>query len=224
VLPPLAVTAEQLAKDFQADEKAAGGTYRDRWLLVEGPYKEAYERSIAGNVTRMVYFKDYRDPVKGHTCAVGWQVPEGSWPRVDGLTPGQKVKVRARCLRAGYLSVLLGEGEVLEVGPDPAVVVPAAQLAREFAANREAAREKYNDKWLLVEGTVEETSKDKPTVTLAGPEEKGAKPVRVVARFGGDREADPGKVKKGDKVRLKGKASLYLDDGSAVLEDCKLVK
>jgi hypothetical protein len=221
----LAVTADQLAKDFQSDEKAAEGKYRDRWLVVDGVYKEAYERNAGGTPTRLAYFADYNDPSTRHTSLVGCEVGAAAYPAFDGLTPGQRIKVKARCTRGGYSSVLLSDGELLEAGKDSALAVSAAQLAKEVAADGKAAAARYNDKWLLVEGTVWQANpKDRPAITLEGADEKAAKPVRVVGLFGGDREADPGKVKKGDRVRLKGKAALYRDDGSAVLDDCKLVK
>ncbi len=223
--PALPVTADQLARDFQSDEKAAAGKYRDRWLVVDGVYKEAYEKKAEGGETRMVYFADYSNPETRHTSFVGCKVAAASYPAFDGLTPGQKIKVRARCTAGAYSSVSLADGELLEAGPDPAVRLPAAQLAREVAADGKAAAARYNDRWLLVEGTVWQTStKDRPAITLEGADEKAAKPFRVTALFKGDRETEPAKVKKGDKVKLKGRAALYLDDGSAVLDDCKLVK
>jgi hypothetical protein len=223
--PALAVTADQLARDFQADEKSARAKYQGRWLVINGVYKEAYERNLGGTVSRMFYFTDYNDPGTKHTCAVGCKVDAAHWPKLDGLTQGQKVKVRARCTGGGYQSVALADGELLEAGPDPAVAVPAAQLARDFAANKDATRARYNDRWLLVEGTVSQAStKDRPSITLEGTDDKGGKPVRVEARFRADRESDPGKVKKGDKVKITGKALLYLEDGTAVLDDCKLVR
>jgi hypothetical protein len=222
---PQAVTAEQLAKDFQADDSKAAAKYKDRWLVVDGTYKEAYEKKVGGTETRMVYFADYHDPSTRHSTLIGCKLDAAAYPAFDGLTPGQKIKVKALCTGGGYERVSLADGQLLEAGKDPALEVPAAQLAKEFATERKVAEMKYNDRWLLVEGTVFEANpKDKPSITLEGADEKAAKPIRVVAQFGGDREADPGKVKKGDKVRLKGKAMLYLDDGSAVLQECKVVK
>jgi hypothetical protein len=223
-LPPLAVTADQLARDFQGDDKAAEAKYRNRWLVVDGVYKESYERKVGGTETRMVYFADYRDPQTGHTSHVGCKVDAASYPAFDGLTPGQKIKVKAQCTGGGYGSVSLDQGQLVEAGKDPALEVSAAQVGGEFAADRKAAEAKYCGRWLLVEGTVlQANTKDKPAITLEG----GGKPagtVHVVATFTGDRDGDPGKVKKGDKVRLKGKAIPSLDNSTAVLEECKLVK
>jgi hypothetical protein len=222
--PPLAVTADQVARDFQGDDKASGAKYSNRWLIVDGVYKEAYERKIGGTETRMVYFADYRDPQIGHTSHVGCKVDAASYPAFDGLTPGQKIKVKALCTGGGYQSVSLAEGKLEWADKDPAVEVSAAHLAGECAAHLNAARDRYTGRWLLVEGNVLQTNpKDRPTITLEGADEKGAKPFHVVAQFGLDRETDPAKVKKGDKVKLKGKV-LALDGSSALLEDCKLVK
>jgi hypothetical protein len=223
--PPLAVAADLLARDFQADDRAAAKKYKDRWLVVEGLYKEAYQRDSGGEVSRLFYFTDYNDPFTRHTCAIKCTMDGQHWLAFDGLTPGQKVKVKARCTGGGYQSVTLADGEVQEVGPDPAVPVAAIRLAAEFAADRNKARRDYNDRWLLVEGTVQErTTKDPPAIVLEGAGEKVAGTVCVVARFRFGRDTEPGRVKKGDKVKLKGKAALFLDEGNAVLDECKLVK
>jgi hypothetical protein len=224
--PPIAVAADQLVKDFQADDGAAKKKYKGRWLVVEGLYKEAYQREIGGAVSRLFYFADYTDPATRHTWAIKCTVDAPRWPAFDGLTPGQKVKVKARCTGSDSQIVTLADGEVQEVfGPDPAVVVPAVQLAAEFAADRDKAGRAYNDKWLLVEGTVQETTaKDPPAIVLEGIPGKYGKAVPVVARFRVGRDTEPARVKKGDKVKLKGKAALFLDDGNAVLDECKLVK
>jgi hypothetical protein len=223
--PPLAVTVDQLAKDFQADDRVAEGKYKNRWLLVDGLCKEAYERDIAGTVSRLFYFKDYTDPITRYTWAVKCTADASHWPAFDGLTQGQKVKVKARLAGAGSQAVSLEDGEVVEAGPDPAVALPAGRLITEFAAHRDDVRRDYNDKWLLVEGTVQDTStKDPPTITLDGAGTDPTKAVRIVARFRLGRETDPAKVKKGDKVKLKGQATLYLDDNNVVLDECKLVK
>ncbi len=219
--PPLAVTAEQLARDFQADERKADEKYKGHWLVVDGVCKEAWQKDDK----RLFYFKDYTDPVTRYTWRVKCLVPEPQWAAFDGLTQGQKVQVKARCSGAASQTVSLADGEVRESGPDPAVGVPAAQLAGDFAAGRDRVRDKYNDKWLLVEGTVQETTeKDPPTVILEGTDGKAAGGVRVVARFDAYRAAEPARVKKGDRIKLKGKGALFLDDGNAVLTDCKLVK
>jgi hypothetical protein len=223
--PPLTVASDQLARDFQADDRKAEEKYKGHWLIVDGVCKEAYERDIAGTVNRLFYFKDYTDPATRYTWQFKCQVDGPRWPAFDGLTQGQKVKIKARCTGAASQIVSLAEGEMIEAGPDPAKEFPAARLAGEFAAGRDKFRNDYNDKWLLVEGTVQETTaKDTPTVILEGTDGKAAGAVRVVARFDTYRAAEPARVKKGDRIKLKGKAALFLDDSNAVLVECKLVK
>ncbi len=222
--PALAVTAEQLAKDFLANDREAETKYKGRWLVVEGLCKEANERNTGGTVSRLFYFKDYTEPVNRVTVMTKCAVDEAHWPGFDGLTPGQKVKVKARCAGAASQVVSLEQGELVKADDDPAVAVPASRLAGEFAAGRDAARRDYNGKWLLVEGTVQDTStKDPWTITLDGSTDK-TKGGCVVARFPMERQTDPAKVKKGDRVKLKGKAMLYADDSNVVLDECKLVK
>ena len=46
----------------------------------------------------------------------------------------------------------------IQAGPNPGVVVSAQELTKEFAADRKAARKKYDDKWGYVKGEVAEST------------------------------------------------------------------
>jgi hypothetical protein len=227
--PPIEVTADQLADAFLTDENAAKAKYKDKWLIVDGLYEKAYERNVGGrSIGRKLWFMEYKDPKKRGICTVGCDVDAGPWPKVEGLTKGQKVKIKAHFKTGDKQTVDLAQCELLEVGPDPTIVVTAAQLTKDYAAGKEAARGKYSDeKPVLVEGVVFETSaKDEPTIILEGFDEKAPKPVRVEAHFDKIDRAGlpPEKVKKGDKVKIKGLAELYRGEGSVYLDKCKVMR
>ena len=83
---PVAVTAEQLTKEVMDGEDAANAKYKDRQLIVEGPFDHSYERAVAGSVARMMVLERYSAP--GSSYAIISKVPADQWGKVDGLTKG----------------------------------------------------------------------------------------------------------------------------------------
>src|SRR5262249_50910421 len=87
---------------------------------------------------------------------------------------------------------------------DPAVVVSAVRLTRDYAAGD--ADGKYLDKPLIVEGVVvgRREEEGRPSLLLEGCDEKKAYPLRVAAFYAAERTEEFAPLKKGDKVRVKG--------------------
>jgi hypothetical protein len=228
--PPLEVTADQLSDAFLADENAAKAKYEDKWLIVDGLYEKAYTRYFDNGevLGRMLWFTEYKDPKKRGTCMIGCKVGADQWPKVEGLSKGQKIKIKAHYYSGSKQSVDLKDCELLAAGPDPAIVVSAVQLTKDYAADKETARRKYPDeKPLLVEGVVFETrAMDEPIIILEGFDEKAAKPVRVEAHFDKiDRAGlSPETVKKGDKVKIKGRSGWFQSEDSVYLDQCKVLR
>ena len=97
--------------------------------------------------------------------------------------------------------------ELTVVGPDPALIVSAEQLAEDYGKDATAAKAKYGDKWLLLTGTVVEVKKGKSGadfVVLQGFDEKSAKPIRIEAAYPLEGKRFFEKLTKGDKVTIKG--------------------
>jgi hypothetical protein len=214
--PAFTTTAEQLAKAFRTDEQAAKGKYVGKWLVIEGEYGEAYYRS--GGV---LFFKELDGfaPVGGH-------FDDTEWPKFDGLTKGQKIKIKAFCdLSSHKICVHLDKCKLLEVGPDPAIIVTAFQLTKDYAANKDAVRARFEWKEVLVEGTaLRVDSGNFLTIVLVGFDETAVPPVRVEAEFDFDRRTEAAKVKKGDKIKIKGTVSLSLEKPGLRLYPSKIVK
>jgi hypothetical protein len=72
------------------------------------------------------------------------------------MSPGSKVKIKGN--PEGNWLV---DCSIVETGPNPAIVISAHQLAKEFLENPDKAKGTYRDKWLIVEGFY---SRKNPTV------------------------------------------------------------
>ncbi len=68
------------------------------------------------------------------------------------------VVLAAGCLRGPAPAVITtaGGGKTKETSAEPAFTLTSEQLAREYHTDRAAAEGKYKDRWLIVEGTLED--------------------------------------------------------------------
>ncbi len=99
------------------------------------------------------------------------------------------------------------EAEIVETGPDPAVVISAQQLANEYAADGKSATAKLDDKWAHVEGeVVEKTTSNDCAVLLRL---KGENDVAVSCCFGDRNKRPVEALKVGTKVKVFGQLSLW---------------
>jgi predicted Zn finger-like uncharacterized protein len=206
--PAFTLTTEQLGNAFKADKEAAKKKYDKQILAVEG----------------VVYGAAYSDP-DGHprldldcsvpdtTLLMACHMAPASRPKVRGLTEGQKVKVKGLCYtQQAPPHLYLMECQILEAGPNPAIEISAVDLAKEFAADKEAAGKKYTEKQLVVEGVVVEvlpkTDKEPyPQLILEGANNKEGKPIRIRAGPHIEHHQEFSNTKKGDKVKIKGKCN-----------------
>jgi hypothetical protein len=192
--PPAAHQPRQPAGDQQADS-GRGGVNRlgtpdptkeaqpqaPEFSVSADAFYEAYNKSKngqqkydnkVGDVSGVVYAFGRVDAsmsnvllkVAGSPQSVECHLNDASpWNK---LCPGQKARFRGKAL-GGYLL----DAVLVETGPSPAIRVSARQLAKEYAADAQAADKKYRGKYLLVEGEVADKQLDKTeftTVYLTG--------------------------------------------------------
>jgi hypothetical protein len=219
--PAFTGSSDDFVKEILVDEKAAIAKYEKKWIVLEGKSDYTVKSESAPGT---IYLDSYYDQKSKHLGNVGAEMAEGEWPRVDGLTHGQPVKIRGLFRNSINGTVQLENTKVLDVGPDPAVVVSAAQITKEYADNKQIASDKYSRKQLLVEGVVFSADAAKRTLVLEGFDAAAAKPVRVEATLEYARAPALGSVKKGDKVTIKGMGELYDGEGVVKLTHCKVVK
>jgi predicted Zn finger-like uncharacterized protein len=153
--PLIAVTAEELAREYKDNEAAANDKYKDKWLIVEGKVLDVVsgapdEKTKANTV--QVQLVGVKLPRDGGDFAVRCEVrPEDSRAGWD-VTRGQTVKFRGKCTGGGTVLTFVGLSSCRldSKGPDPALVATAAQLVTAFTQKADAANEKYKDQEVLI--------------------------------------------------------------------------
>jgi hypothetical protein len=191
--PDLTVTPAEWRAEFKKDPEAARAKYKDKVVEMSGtvssvrpdPYGEVGYVNL-----------DVPNDFEGVRCVLADKKP---WTKVS---PGSKVKVKGRSSdrTGGDLSPC----EIVEAGPNPAVVISAQELAKQFAADRKAARKKYDEKWAHVKGEVAEKIADKVALRL-----KGEGGISVLCYFPQPYKQMLDAVKAGSKVDLFGELSVF---------------
>jgi hypothetical protein len=206
--PAFTVKAEDLAREYETNAEAADARYKGKWGVVAGLFDDA--QLFPGGQLNVSVQGFVLDPKKnfglGHILRCSFVA--ASLGKAGDLTKGQKLEFKGKCEgERGGTYVDFSDCEVLKIGPDPALPVTAAQLTRDYVADEKAADAKYTDKYLLLEGIVVEL-KEKGSVLhviLEGHDEKSPTPVRVAAAYPADRKDEFVRLKKGDKIKIKGK-------------------
>jgi hypothetical protein len=189
--------ASQWHAEFSNDPTAAVEKYRGKVIELSGTVEFVSEDPA--EQVGCVYMKVDGPPLQDR-CATMDKKP---WLKVS---PGSTVKLRGKVPDFGLPRDLVG-AEIVETGPNPAVVISAPQLAKEYAANGKAATEKFDDKWAHVDGEVLEKAMSKDCAVLL--KLKGEDDVIVSCCFGERNKRPLEQVKVGTKVKVFGQLSLW---------------
>ena len=203
--PEIKTTAEAMAKEVIADEKAAEAKYKDKVVEVEG--KVQYANKTLGNDRMISLAGAKKMPTDVVALNISCIPAVANLDKAWELGRGQKVKVVGKVvgISAGFLGVTLDRCSIAEVDKNPTAKITAEALTGEFAKDPDAAKKKFTEseyvmKELIVEGNVAgtETSKDGNfhSINLAG---KDGYTVSCTVK----KDVMDG-VKKGDKVTMKG--------------------
>jgi hypothetical protein len=208
--PPLAVSAEQLAKDYHADQAAADKKYKDKTLEVEGVVTSLVNYDLGG---AMVLLKGIHDGVDEKLVVVPTACFFGkaNSGKASTVSKGQKITVRGLCQGKHAEGPGVWNCEVLRTGEDPAIHVQAKQLSREYIEDEKKANAQYAEKFLVVEGVIREAQirEFDGSITFEGADEKAAPAMRVTVRVGGSFADRPllNSLKKGQTRTIRGKCS-----------------
>ncbi len=211
--PDFTLGAVDLAKEYETDAMAADLKYKGKWLLLEGTVSDI-TLGHPGEVTVFLegFNKDPQKSILGHSARC--LVHNDDKAKSLDLTKGQKVKFKGECNGGALVHFVdLLHAELVEVGTDPAIVVSAEQLAKDFSMDAASAKAKYGDKWLLLTGTVVEREKGisgADFVVLQGSDEKADKAIRVEAAYPAEGKRFFEKLTKGDKVKIKGECGGFV--------------
>jgi hypothetical protein len=213
--PPVEVSAEKLAEEYAADRKAADAKYKNKLLQVKGTVATVNKFETSNRIYLAGYKKKPTDSLLDYPvrCAVRPELLD----KVPLLSRGQLVQVTGKCTDGGT-GVNLADCGFKELGESSVIQISAEDLTKEFAANKDAADKKYNNKEMIVEGPVADLALQQlpPRAILAGDA-----PWTVACKTGQREEFQ--KLTKGEKARIRGHYDGYLNNqvllnGSFVLK------
>jgi hypothetical protein len=230
--PVVAVSAEDLFKEYKADRNATNKKYHGKLVEVSGPVDSAGSDNV--HELPLVYLR--ATDKKGTLDWIECYFAATDEQPVNRLCKDQPVKIRG-AIREDWigLGVPLFNCTVVEQGPDPAIPISAVQLTKEYAADKEAADKKYDKKILIIDGVVAEVKPPDDEhkyyrILLEGFDEKAEQPLRVQANCqcaaSKRLAALYATVKKGQTLKLKGGA-YYIGFGDMKyvgVDDTKLLQ
>jgi hypothetical protein len=196
--PDVTTTAEQMAKEFLADEKAAEAKYKDKIIEITGPVAQLIFDDDRAGVSLKGAKKDEKDFL-GISFNCGLQ--PGYRDTGARLGKDQKVQVVGKYqMRFGPV-VQLYDCSLKELEPSKILQVTAEALAEEFQKDAKAAHAKYKDQWVLITGEVVDLP-SKGGFHFA--KLKGKDPVNIRVTLAGSAQKN---LKKGETVTLHGEGT-----------------
>jgi hypothetical protein len=196
--------AESWHAEWAKDREAASTKYKGKTVelsgVVDHPSDDPYCR------VGFIYLKIKGDGI-GPRCALDDPAP---WLKVG---PGCKVKIKGIVPEFGSGGGL-ESCVIVESSPNTCQEITAVQLAKEFAADKKAAEDKYRDKCLIVEGELtgkEPSEIDKGRFVYLMM--KGDGGIGVKGYVGNDteeRKKANDDLKAGQKIKICGEARLDL--------------
>jgi len=202
--------AKAWKEEWKKDSAAAGAKYRGKVIELSGAVDSA-DQDPFGAVGYVFLLGPGDD--QGVRCAT---VDKEPWAKVS---PGSKVKIKGVAPDADLgMDGGLVKCVITEAGPNPAIVTSARQLAADFTADREGAKKKYDEKWVIADGEVSSIT-DKQRLILSG---QG--PTQVPCEFPSITDKGPlVGVKKGDKVKMFGRCYVLTESNKIALDRCMLI-
>jgi len=180
--PELTVVAAELADAFTADEAAAGQQYGDKVIRVTGVLGMHLMTDASGE--KVIAFGkplEYGE----FTPIVNVYLTADQIPQAEELWRGQEITVVGKCVAPGFGTVFLQGARFEDVGdPIPTIEITASELIAEFQADADAAKDKYEEKVVVVTGVAGDWDKEEQTFEIRGDEESGEDPVRLQIEYG----------------------------------------
>jgi hypothetical protein len=212
--PDFSLTAQQLFDEYQQDKAETHKKYEGKVIEVTGVVMNC--RASGDQATLNFNIKKEEDKHEGAGCILQ---EKKAWGQHGN---GQKVKVKGTWGGRGYFGAAIVDAVVVEADPNPAVLYPSEQMARDYEANPADMSDRYDGKSVVVEGEVVKKEEQKGAFNMLFF--KGTDKTQVACRFEfSDREqTDP--VKVGQKVKVYGEYSLlFSSDNNPTLHWCLLV-
>lgn len=211
VAPKFTMTAVEFGEEYKKDKKAADEKFKNEVIELSGKVV-LFGRNIGGQSYLSLEFP------KEITGIMVFPTEKEPWAKVS---PGQQIKVKGKYPEFSISPSLL-HCVLTEVGNNPAPALTADQLAKEFTADKEATKKKYDDQWLIIEGEMIDTGTSKSGTLMLRM--KGTDKMAVECFFPPDFKDDVAKLKAGQKVKVIGKGSIFTQaDDKPGLDQCHLI-
>ena len=210
--PDFSVTAENLSREFNTNFAEAKKKYKDKAVEITG--EVAFIMTFQEGKLINVFLRGAKQSPKDNdteylTIAL---LPE--YNRTGALlSKNQKIKVVGIPNDAGH-SLLYGflKCSLTEITKSEVIAVSAEELAKAFSKDAKEAAQKYDEKEILLSGTVDAITKDQ----YYPSEIKGDGKTRIATT---SRELKVGQV-----VRLRGKCSWGEKDLRATLSETQIIE
>lgn len=205
------LSVSEFYTEYTADPAAAKKKYAGKILEIQGVVMTADDINSVAHPQIVLRGLPNEKPF---AALVSCMFPLEDAKAVCELIPGQTATVRGQLKSdTQKVGVPLTNGELVEAGPSPAVRITVEQLAKEYAADKEQTKKKYEEKQMVLEATVLDTrwnERDQCVFTVAGFDVGALEPIRLTIEFGyaglSHTENELGSVRRDQVVRIKGEA------------------
>lgn len=137
------------------------------------------------------------------------------------IVPGQQIKVKGRDERS------LENCVIVDYGKDPSITISPEELTKEYQADPEATRKKYDEKYLRLEGDVVSLTLGKKGEIGRTPDKlvlKGNEGVQIECWFIGDfRSKEPENAQGQTRLKIVGMFKKDEDKSKVKLENCHAI-
>jgi hypothetical protein len=226
--PVVAITEEDLAKEWKASREETQKKYKGKRLEVSGVVYSADSNNPAElPMVTLLGAQEKKGKIDQQTT-IHCRLPESDESKVDQLARNQKVIIRGVFSEISGGAPLLVDCELGEVGPSTAVEAKVDELVSTFKKDRKEGEKNYHQKSIVVEAKVAEIKwdGDKKRVTFileGGPEAR--LPVTCECDFNKKLRPRLEAVKEGQTIKVNGEAAASAEyDSEIKLRDAKLLK
>jgi uncharacterized protein (DUF1330 family) len=213
-VPDFSLKAETYYDDYQRDKQAAFKKYFGKVVELSGVVESMGQDPRAG---RSFIHLRASEATHGVQCITLDPEP---WATVS---PGQTVRLKGTWPKETAVSTAtLGDCVFVKKGPNPAIAISAVDLAKEYAADKDAAIKKYENKYLIVDGEIvhKETISKRGTVTVALTGDGG---VRVACFFTFVESVQSKPLQVGQRIKLIGTFVKPEETRDVTLSTCLLI-
>jgi len=193
--PAFTMTADKFFAEYKADRDAASKKYKGQVIELSGTVASMGRNFAGESHVALQAGKDFL----GVMCFTAEFEP---WTKV---VPGQKVKIKGKWPDYPFVPTLI-HCDFIETGKYEGIALSAAELAKEYATDHEAASKKYDKKYLILTGVVE--NKEFNSAGAASVQLKVAGKVKVFCSFTAFEKDVTKAIKVGQSIKLIGEYTL----------------